>query len=323
MDLHTSFVVAEMQKGLRSEPERRCVSANQTAKSFAGVALLALLAAYPLAATAQDVPTVKVGQATKKMVGTVTATNSGDVACYLTLKDDRGVVFEEMAKFEICDQKPPLKGKRVSLTYVTQNVMSDECQGNPDCKKTRTVALVNTARIIEAAAPAPSGASTSAPTSSPSGTKQSSFCTPSETVVFSCRTGARMVSVCASKDAAPNKGTLQYRFGKLDQSEPPDLIPEGPVVPVKAAIGANVPFSGGGGSWLRFAHGQSTYTIYSGIGNWGPKGEKMTKEGLQVERAGKVVVTLKCLDKPVGVLGPDWFEKMGIKDNNQDFDFPD
>jgi hypothetical protein len=203
----------------------------------------------------------------------------------------------------------------VALTYTLQNVMADECQGNPDCKKTRTVALVNTARIIEAAAGAP--ASTSP------GAKQASFCTPAETVVFSCRTGTRMVSVCASKDAAPNKGTLQYRFGKLDLSEPPDLMPEGQVVPPKAAVGANVPFSGGGGSWLRFAHGQSTYTVYSGIGKWGPKGETTTKEGLHVERAGKAVVTLKCLDKPIGVLGPDWFEKVGIKDNNQDFDFPD
>lgn len=35
---------------------------------------------------------VGIGQATKKTVGTVTATNSGDVACYLTLKDGCGVV---------------------------------------------------------------------------------------------------------------------------------------------------------------------------------------------------------------------------------------
>ena len=290
--------------------------ATHTARCFARLVLLAGLIASPVAAGAQDVPTVKIGQTTKKTVGTVTATNSGDVACYITLKDDRGVVFEEMAAFEICDQKPPLKGKRVTLGYTLQKVMSDECQGNPDCKKTRTVALVSSARII--------GAPAAAPASTPSSARQASFCTSTETVVFSCRTGARMVSVCASKDAGPNRGTLQYRFGKLDSPEPLDIIlPEGQVVPAKAAIGASVPFSGGGGSWLRFTRGQSTYTVYSGIGNWGPKGEKMTKEGLHVERAGKPVATLKCLDKPISLLGPDWFEKVGIKDNNQDFDFPD
>ena len=297
--------------------------ATHTAKGLARLVLFATLIICPLAVTAQDVPTVKVGQATKKTIGTVTATNSGDVACYLTLKDDRGAEFKEMADFEICDQKPPLKGKRVALTYRLQNVMADDCQGNPDCKKTRSVALVSAAKMIAPPAAPPSGGSASAPSGAPAGSKQTSFCTSSETVVFSCRTGARMVSVCASKDAAPNRGTLQYRFGKLDLSEPPDLMPEGQVVPSKAAVGENVPFSGGGGSWLRFAHGQSTYTVYSGIGKWGPKGETMTKEGLHVERAGKVVVTLKCVDKPIGVLGPDWFEKMGIKANNQDFDFPD
>jgi hypothetical protein len=84
--------------------------ARPTANRSAGIVLLAILLASPLVAHAQEVPTVKIGQITKKTVGTVTATNSGDIACYLTLKDDRGAVFEEMADFEICDQKPPLKG---------------------------------------------------------------------------------------------------------------------------------------------------------------------------------------------------------------------
>jgi len=78
--------------------------ATHAAKCFARLVLLAGLIACSLAAGAQDVPTVKIGQVTKKTVGTVTATSSGDVACYITLKDDRGAVFEEMAAFEICQQ---------------------------------------------------------------------------------------------------------------------------------------------------------------------------------------------------------------------------
>ena len=212
----------------------------------------------------QEVPTVRIGQATKKTVGTIIATNSGDVACYLTLKDDRGVTFEEMADFEICNQKPPLKGKRVTLTYTLQKVMSDECQGDPACKKTRTVALVSAARIINA------GSTTS--TDAKPAAQRTSFCTPAETVVFACRTGAKMVSVCASRDAGPNRGSLQYRFGKLDGSEPLErILPEGQVAPARAATGESVPFSGGGGAWLRFRKDQFTYTVYTGIGNWGPR----------------------------------------------------
>lgn len=287
-----------------------------TAKQSTGIVFLAALLALPLVARAQEVPTVRIGQVTKKTVGTVTATNSGDVACYLTLKDDRGAVFEEMANFEICDQKPPLKGKRVTLTYALQKVMSDECQGDPTCKKTRTVALVSTARIVDATNAASSEAKPAA--------RRTSFCTPAETVVFACRTGAKMASVCASKDTGP-KGYLQYRFGKLDGSEPLEqVLPEGGQVPAaRAANGESVPFSGGGGAWLRFRKGQFTYTAYTGIGNWGPRGEKRTKAGLHIEHAGKPLATLKCQEEPISLLGPDWFEKAGVKPGKEEFDFPD
>ncbi len=290
--------------------------AQSVAKHMARILLLATLLAAPLMARAQEVPTVKIGQATKKTVGTVTATNSGDIACYLTLKDDRGAVFEEMADFEICDQKPPLKGKRVTLTYSLQKVMSDECQGDPACKKTRTVALVTAARVITARSTTGTGVKPAA--------QRSSFCTPAETVVFACRTGAKMASVCASKDSGP-KAYLQYRFGKLDGSEPLEqVLPEGgQVAAARAANGESVPFSGGGGAWLRFRKGQFTYTVYTGIGNWGPKGEKRTKSGLHIEHAGKPLATLKCQEEPISLLGPDWFEKAGVKPGNEDFDFPD
>lgn len=290
--------------------------AQSVAKRMAGVLLLATLVAAPLMARAQEVPTVKIGQVTKRTVGTVTATNSGDIACYLTLKDDRGVVFEEMAEFEICDQKPPLKGKRVTLTYSLQKVMSDECQGDPACKKTRTVALVSAARVITAGSTTGTGVKPAA--------QRTSFCTPAETVVFACRTGAKMASVCASRDSGP-KAYLQYRFGKLDGSEPLEqVLPEGgQVAAARAANGESVPFSGGGGAWLRFRKGQFTYTVYTGIGNWGPKGEKRTKSGLHIEHAGKPLATLKCQEEPISLLGPDWFEKAGVKPGNEDFDFPD
>lgn len=153
--------------------------------------------------------------------------------------------------------------------------------------------------------------------------QRTSFCTPAETVVFACRTGAKMVSVCASRDTGPT-GTLQYRFGKLDGSEPLEqILPEGQVAAARAASGESVAFSGGGGAWLRFRKGQFTYTAYTGIGNWGPRGEKRTKAGLLVEQAGKPLATLKCQGEPISLLGPDWFEKAGVKPGKEEFDFPD
>lgn len=272
--------------------------------------LLATIVAMMLPALADAQDTVKVGQDTKRAFGTITSLNAGDTACYLILNDDRGVAFQEMARFEICEQRA-LLGKRVALTYVRQTVTSPDCQGDPACKKTRIVALVDAARPVAAprATPAPA---------------QASFCTSDESVVFACRSGAKMVSVCASKAAGPQRGYLQYRFGKPDSAEPLEMIlPESHLPPPKAATGENVPFSGGGGSWLRFAKAPLAYTVYSGIGKWGPKGEIREKSGVVVERQGKAIATLKCTSKPLGELGPDWFDRMGVKTNEQGFDFPD
>lgn len=163
-----------------------------------------------------------------------------------------------------------------------------------------------------------------AATAQTANTAQASFCTSEESVVFACRTGGKMVSVCASKSAGPNRGYLQYRFGKPDSAEPLELIvPESHLPPPKVATGESVPFSGGGGSWLRFAKAPVAYTVYSGVGKWGPKGEVRTKSGIVVERQGKAIATLKCAGDRIGELGPDWFERVGIKANGQDFDFPD
>lgn len=272
-----------------------------------GVCIAAL--AWSVSVAAQDAGTVRIGQETKRTLGTITAMNAGDVACYLTLKDDAGGRFEEMARFEICEQRA-LLNKRVTLTYVQQKVMSPDCQGDPACKKTRTVALVGAVKPLAGAAP-----SAAAPTS---------FCTAAEHVVFSCRTGAKMVSVCASPDAGPGRGYLQYRFGKPDAADTLELtLPETKVVPAKAANGGSESYSGGGGAWLRFSKGGLAYTVYSGIGNWGPKGEKRIKEGLLVERAGKQVANLVCNGKLTSQLGPDWFEKVGVTRGNQEFFFPD
>jgi hypothetical protein len=151
-----------------------------------------------------------------------------------------------------------------------------------------------------------------------------SFCTPTENIMFACRAGAKMVSVCASKDAGPAQGYLQYRFGKANSADPIELtLPEARLPPAKAAKGSAEGYSGGGGVWLRFSKGEFAYTVYSGIGNWGPRGQKQTKEGLLVERGGKQLANLPCSGALTSDLSPDWFEKMGVVRGDQEFFFPD
>lgn len=273
--------------------------------SFAG--FLAFVFTIPL--LAQAPATVTIAKQVKKTIGVLKSAESGDIACYLSLVDDQGIGFDEMADFEICEMTS-LIGKRVLLKYEMANVMSDECQGDPECTKTRSVPLVISAKPLPAAkkAPAPSKA-------------QTSFCTSAESTVFSCAVGAKMVSVCASKDASAARGYVQYRFGKSDALEL--TLPKTKTTPAKSATGGNVPFSGGGGSWLRFHNGPYGYVVYTGIGKWGPKGETREKQGVVVERAGKVAASLKCTGKLTSKLGPDWFEAMGIDTDDEEFEFPD
>ncbi len=280
-------------------------------------ALLAALSAIPLLASAQGAAPPGAGGEVKNIAGTLLGLENGDIACYLTFQGDQGKKYREMGDFSLCTKGKPLIGKQVVLSYKLQNVMADECQGNTACKKTKTVALVT------AVAAAGSNAGTQAKAPAQSGV-QKSFCTPQETVVFSCRTGEKMVSACASQDAGRNQGSLQYRFGKPDSSEALEMsLPAGRTIPSRAATGSTLSFSGGGGAWLRFRNGQTAYTLYTGIGKWGPKGATQEKQGLAVERGGKLVANLKCNARPVSLLGPDWFEKVGVKDAGEDFDIPD
>ncbi len=112
-------------------------------------ALLAATFAPFLVGAAKEPDTVRIGKEVKKTVGVLTELQAGDVACYLTLEDDRGVSFQEKGDFSLCERQA-LVGKRLRLTYKLGNVMADECQGDPDCKQTRTVPLVMSVKVLDA-----------------------------------------------------------------------------------------------------------------------------------------------------------------------------
>jgi len=120
---------------------------------FAALVLSAMLLVLTVSASAQAPDTVTIDGQTKKAIGTITAMQDGDIACYLSLKDDLGVTFEEMADFELCRQKSALVGQRVALTYRPQRVQSGECQGDPGCRKSVLVLVVVAAKPTAATSP--------------------------------------------------------------------------------------------------------------------------------------------------------------------------
>jgi hypothetical protein len=145
----------------------------------------------------------------------------------------------------------------------------------------------------------------------------STLCLSAEENVFSCHTATKkMISVCASKDLAPDRGYLQYRFGSPDKVEV--VVPaDRSVVPANSALSGTLVFSGGGGDYLRFKAGDYDYVVYTAIGKgWGEK------DGVAIEKNGKRLSHVSCKDEPVSKLGVDFSTKAGLKEDKSDFDLP-
>jgi len=142
-----------------------------------------------------------------------------------------------------------------------------------------------------------------------------SHCSAKEQTLFSCDTGHKTVSVCASPDLSANAGSLQYRFGRLGA---PELVyPSAEGNWRQVTRGGTLTFAGGGGAYLSFAKGPYRYVVYTAIGKgWGQKA------GVVVEKSGKRLTSLSCTDKETSDLGPDLFARTGIAEDPASFDVP-
>jgi hypothetical protein len=108
------------------------------------VAFLCVLV-FASAASAQVGQTVRVGQQVKNAYGIVLGMETGDIACTLTLRDDNGATFKEMAEFDICDRRSMLLNRRVALHYEMETIASPDCRGNLACRKSISAVVVNDA----------------------------------------------------------------------------------------------------------------------------------------------------------------------------------
>ena len=135
-----------------------------------------------------------------------------------------------------------------------------------------------------------------------------SHCTALEKIVLSCEVaGGKVLSVCASKDFAEGKGSLQYRFGKTQNIE---LAYPGPGADPRSAFkygvlsesvrGRAAVEERSTGTYLEFRTSAATYVIFSDKG-W---------EGVRVTPVGKKTIELRCQ----GTVLDDyrWLESAGL-----------
>lgn len=142
-----------------------------------------------------------------------------------------------------------------------------------------------------------------------------SHCSSQETTVFNCSAGKKIISVCASKDLDKSAGYLQYRFGP--KAAPEVQVPQAKIHPGASIKSGTLMFSGGGGAYIRFSNGGYDYVVYTAIGRgWG------VKEGVAVEKGGKLAANVPCKTAAASNLGAEWFEKAGLAGDDKDFELP-
>lgn len=132
-------------------------------------------------------------------------------------------------------------------------------------------------------------------------------CAADEQTLFACPAGTRTLAVCAAPDLDAARGWLQYRYGRAGAVEL--RLPTERDGAWRARVrGGTLAYSGGGGAYLAFTHPPYRYVVFTASGRgWGHKA------GVIVERAGKRIAHRACTGAVTSALGPELFERAGIR----------
>jgi hypothetical protein len=138
--------------------------------------------------------------------------------------------------------------------------------------------------------------------------KTAGLCKSTESILFSCSTkNGKLLSVC-SKLNDTNVSKVEYRFGKVNQVEL--TLPNNNVDHISYN---SVMYSGGGGAYVRFKHGDTDYIVFSKI----IKGEGESS-GVLIRKKGKKSAQVRC--KLEGEVDLATLQKLQIEKESNDVD---
>ncbi|RJQ40198.1 MAG: hypothetical protein C4550_04015 [Nitrospiraceae bacterium] len=118
-----------------------------------------------------------------------------------------------------------------------------------------------------------------------------SHCHVDESVLFTCRSGPKQISVCASTDALRKTGYLAYRFGRPSQRPEIDF-PSSGTNPATVFSYFASSYAKGGTELLQFSIGEFTYQVFSEHHAFDWNGS-----GVVVNRGKKRVAYFLCNEK--------------------------
>ncbi|MEL6461502.1 MAG: hypothetical protein AAFQ91_25255 [Cyanobacteria bacterium J06621_15] len=100
-------------------------------------------------APVQNVSTNLIAGKGQPKVGTIKRIEQGDLACYVTLTDEKGKEHNISADFEICADKEKFLNKKVKLSY--EILAFNDCQSNEPCGKTKKESAIVKMEVIDSA----------------------------------------------------------------------------------------------------------------------------------------------------------------------------
>lgn len=143
----------------------------------------------------------------------------------------------------------------------------------------------------------------------------SSLCTSSEKIIFTCGTkNNKVISLCASKNLTAAAGYMQYRFG-VPGKTPEMTFPAVVAHPGNYFFSGSQMYSGGGAAYLKFRNGRYIYTVFTG------SGKGWEKEGVVVNGSGSKSVFIPCKSSSTSEIGPVLFEQIKIPRDPDENDF--
>jgi hypothetical protein len=96
---------------------------------------------------------------------------------------------------------------------------------------------------------------------SPESAPGRSLCSKEERVVFACRTGSKLLSICATKGLSPSSGYLFYRYGTSSRAEL--SFPQSEAHPSQVFAAYFGRWAKGNEVQLSFERGALTYTVFA------------------------------------------------------------
>jgi hypothetical protein len=86
------------------------------------------------------------GRSKQPKVGTVTKLVNGDLMCYVTLVDKKGIEYNVGASFDICADEKKVLNKKVRAVYQIQSV--NDCESAELCGKSRKESIITKMEVV-------------------------------------------------------------------------------------------------------------------------------------------------------------------------------